>query len=123
MESQSFALRQPGWTRVSCRRQKTIDCDYPQRIKTTDMKDQAAQGGSVRKPSLSAVLVGIIPYVAMCFSVSLWDRVTPLVLGLPFNLFWLALWILLTPLCMAGASRFDGREESANSRKSKDTSQ
>ena len=39
----------------------------------------------------------------MCFTVSLWDRIYPIVLGLPFNLFWLTLWMLLTPLCMWGA--------------------
>lgn len=86
------------------------------------MKNRTAQGGIVRKPSLRALLVGIIPFVAMCFSVPLWDRVTPLVFGLPFNLFWLALWILLTPLCMAGAYRLDRREPSSTSRTPKDTS-
>jgi uncharacterized protein DUF3311 len=86
------------------------------------MKNRTVPGASVRKPSLRAVLVGIIPFAAMCFSVPLWDRVTPLVLGLPFNLFWLALWILLTPLCMWGAYRLDGREESAGSQTTKDTS-
>jgi hypothetical protein len=35
--------------------------------------------------------------------VPLWDTVYPLVLGLPFSLFWLTAWILLTPLCMWGA--------------------
>ena len=49
----------------------------------------------------------------MCFSVSLWDRVYPMVLGLPFNLFWLVLWILLTPLCMWGAYAFEVRQEFA----------
>jgi hypothetical protein len=49
----------------------------------------------------------------MCFSVPLWDRVEPLVLGLPFNLFWLILWIVLTPCCMWGAYR----AETADSRK------
>jgi hypothetical protein len=29
------------------------------------------------------------------------------VLGLPFNLFWLTLWIALTPLCMWGAYRIE----------------
>lgn len=43
----------------------------------------------------------------MCFSVSLWDRIYPIVLGLPFNLFWLTLWIVLTPLCMWGAYRIE----------------
>ena len=39
----------------------------------------------------------------MCFSVSWWDRIYPIVLGMPFNIFWLTLWIVLTPLCMWGA--------------------
>jgi len=43
----------------------------------------------------------------MCFSVSLWDRVEPMVFGLPFNLSWLIAWIVLTPLCMAIAYRIE----------------
>jgi Protein of unknown function (DUF3311) len=30
-----------------------------------------------------------------------------MVLGLPFNFFWLTLWLLLTPLCMWGAYRLE----------------
>ena len=30
-----------------------------------------------------------------------------MILGLPFNLFWLILWILLTPCCLWGAYRLD----------------
>jgi hypothetical protein len=33
--------------------------------------------------------------------------VYPRVLGLPFNFFWLILWLLLTPLFMWGAYRAD----------------
>ena len=61
----------------------------------------------MRKPSVAALALGIVPFVAMCFTVPLWDRVRPLVLGLPFNLFWLILWILLTPCCMWGAYRIE----------------
>jgi hypothetical protein len=57
----------------------------------------------VRKPSVGAILLALIPFVAICFSVSLWDRIDPMVLGLPFNFFWLITWLLLTPLCMWGA--------------------
>jgi Protein of unknown function (DUF3311) len=66
----------------------------------------------LRKPSLGALLLGLIPFVAMCFTVSLWDRIDPIVLGLPFNLFWLILWILLTPVCMWGAYVLEVRKES-----------
>jgi Protein of unknown function (DUF3311) len=54
----------------------------------------------VRKPSLAAMLLALIPFIAMCFSVSLWDRVRPMLLGVPFNIVWLTVWIVLSSLCM-----------------------
>jgi hypothetical protein len=54
----------------------------------------------VKKPSPLALLVALIPFVAMCFSVALWDRVEPTVFGLPFNLAWLIAWIVLSAVCM-----------------------
>ena len=69
----------------------------------------------MNRPSLAALLLAGIPFLAVCFSVPLWDRVYPLVLGLPFNLFWLMSWIPLTSLCMWGAYRLHSsrRRESA----------
>jgi hypothetical protein len=61
----------------------------------------------VKKPARGALLLALIPFVAMCFSVPLWDRVDPMVLGLPFNLFWLIAWIGLTPMCMWVAYRVE----------------
>ncbi|MCU1225876.1 MAG: hypothetical protein JWQ42_3969 [Edaphobacter sp.] len=65
----------------------------------------------MRKPSLLAVAIGIIPFIGMCFSVEWWDRVSPMVFGLPFNLFWLILWILLSSGCMALANRIEERRK------------
>jgi len=45
----------------------------------------------------------------MCFSVALWDRVEPRILGIPFNMTWLMAWILLCPVCMWGAYRIEAR--------------
>jgi Protein of unknown function (DUF3311) len=59
----------------------------------------------VRRPSLGAILFGLVPFIACCFSVSFWDRIYPIVFGIPFNFFWLILWVLLTPLFMWGAYR------------------
>ena len=56
---------------------------------------------------MGALLLGLIPFLAICFSVALWDRIEPTVFGLPFNLFWLILWTLITPLLMWGAYRFE----------------
>jgi membrane protein required for beta-lactamase induction len=61
----------------------------------------------VKKPSFGALLLGLIPFIAMCFSVSLWDRIDPMIFGLPFNLFWLIAWIVLSTLCMWAAYRVE----------------
>ena len=55
----------------------------------------------VNKPSITALLLGLIPFIAMCFSVALWDRIYPMVLGIPFNIFWLVSWSVLSTLCMS----------------------
>lgn len=65
----------------------------------------------VKKPSRLALLLGLIPFVAMCFSVALWDRIDPMILGLPFNLAWLLGWIALTSLCMWVAYRVESARE------------
>ena len=61
----------------------------------------------MRKPSPGALLLAVIPFVAMCFSVALWDRIEPMVFGLPFNLFWLIAWIVLSSGCMWLAYRLE----------------
>ena len=65
----------------------------------------------VKPPSLGALLLALIPFVAMCFSVALWDRVEPRILGLPFNLVWLASWIVLCSLAMWLAYRVETRRD------------
>ncbi len=65
----------------------------------------------MKPPPLTALLLGLLPFVGVCFSVALWDRVFPLVLGLPFNFFWLIAWIPLTSLCLWGAYRIHTRRE------------
>ena len=47
----------------------------------------------------------------MCFSVVLWDRVDPVILGVPFNLAWLIAWIVLSTLCMRVAYRVEAARE------------
>ena len=61
----------------------------------------------VKKPSFAAIIVALIPFCAICFSVSAWDRVYPMVFGLPFNFFWLLAWIVLTSACMAVVYRIE----------------
>jgi hypothetical protein len=64
-----------------------------------------------RTPPVRALLLGVIPFVAMCFSVSLWDRIEPRVLGVPFNLAWLVGWIVISTGCLAAAYRIDGADD------------
>jgi hypothetical protein len=64
-----------------------------------------------KKPSPGALLLGLIPFLAMCFSVALWDRVDPMIFGIPFNIVWLLSWIVLSSLCMWGAYRLEARRE------------
>jgi len=70
----------------------------------------------MRRPSTAAIALALVPFTAMCFSVSLWDRVEPMVFGLPFNLAWLIAWIVLTPLCMAIAYRIEAARSAASPR-------
>jgi len=70
----------------------------------------------VRKPTPGAVLLALIPFATICFAVPLWDRVDPMVLGLPFNLFWLIAWIVLTPLCMWAAYRLERARDAPHER-------
>jgi hypothetical protein len=54
----------------------------------------------IKRPSLVSIVLALIPVCALCFSVSLWDKITPRVLGLPFNIFWIVAWLALTPPMM-----------------------
>lgn len=65
----------------------------------------------MKRPSLGALLIALIPFVAMCFSVPLWDRVYPMLLGIPFNMFWLISWIVFSTLCMWAAYRLEARRD------------
>jgi hypothetical protein len=51
----------------------------------------------IKRPSFATVALALVPLCALCLSVPLWDRVTPRVLGLPFNIFWIMAWISVTP--------------------------
>jgi hypothetical protein len=61
----------------------------------------------MRFPSRGAVLLGLVPFAILCFSVAWWDRIDPMVLGLPFNLCWMMAGIVLTSLCLALTLRLE----------------
>jgi hypothetical protein len=74
--------------------------------------------GFVRKPSLASLAIGLVPFAALCFGVPLWDRIYPRVFGLPFNVFWLSAWIVLTPAFMSCAYKIESRRQHGATEKS-----
>lgn len=68
----------------------------------------------VKKPSVGALVLAMIPFIAMCFSVALWDRIHPMLFGIPFNLFWLISWIVLSSLCMRAAYQIEIAQDKAD---------
>jgi hypothetical protein len=69
----------------------------------------------MKRPSFWVICLALIPFFAMCFSVPLWDRIYPMVFGLPFNMCWLLSWIVLTSLCMWRVYRLETFRISKNS--------
>ncbi|MDE2347668.1 MAG: DUF3311 domain-containing protein [Gammaproteobacteria bacterium] len=66
----------------------------------------------MRPPSVGALMLGLVPFVGICFTVRFWDRLEPRVLGIPFNLAWLIAWMVLCTLCLWAAYRMENARES-----------
>lgn len=52
-----------------------------------------------------ALLFSAIPFVTLVFCLPFVNRVRPMILGLPFLLFWILFWVLMTPLALYFAFR------------------
>ena len=66
----------------------------------------------MNRHTVFCLLLAFVPFLAICLAVPLWDRIDPLIFGVPFNLAWLIAWIPLTSLCMAGVYRLWKRSAS-----------
>ncbi|GAG17020.1 unnamed protein product, partial [marine sediment metagenome] len=51
----------------------------------------------MKKGTKYALILGAIPFVTLVFALPLVNRIHPVVLGLPFLLFWILAWVILTP--------------------------
>jgi hypothetical protein len=51
-----------------------------------------------------------LPFVGILVGMFFANRVEPFVLGLPFAMFWVVLWVLLTSVIMAVVYALDRRE-------------
>lgn len=54
-----------------------------------------------------ARLFGAIPFLTLVFALPLINRVSPIILGLPFVLFWIICWVFLTPFILMAAYRVE----------------
>ena len=50
-----------------------------------------------------ALLLASIPYVTLAFMLPLVNRTEPVIWGLPFLLFWIVVWVFLTPFILLAA--------------------
>ena len=56
----------------------------------------------------------VLPFLGILGGIPFANKVTPYVLGMPFILFWIVAWVILTSVIMAVVYRFDpevGEEE------------
>ncbi len=51
----------------------------------------------MHKGTKLGLLVATIPFIALVFALPLVNRIEPVILGFPFILFWIVVWVILTP--------------------------
>jgi hypothetical protein len=56
-----------------------------------------------------SVVLGVVPFLTLVLALPFVNRLRPIVLGLPFILFWILLWILLTPVLLFAVDRWEAR--------------
>jgi hypothetical protein len=64
-----------------------------------------ALGKEARMPKGTKIALGfaLIPFFTLVLALPFVNRVRPFVLGLPFLLFWIVLWVFLTPFILMAA--------------------
>lgn len=71
-----------------------------------------------KKGTKLALILGAIPFVTMVLALPFVNRLEPVILGLPFLLFWILTWVALTPLILfvayLGEKKFNKPEEGEN---------
>lgn len=61
---------------------------------------------TMRPAMKKALFCGAVPFVALVAALPFVNRLRPVVLGLPFVLFWILGWVALTPVFLYLAERF-----------------
>ncbi len=57
------------------------------------------------RPRALRIAFALLPVLAFAVGTPLLNRVEPRIAGIPLNLAWVILWILLTPLCLLAIER------------------
>ncbi len=57
----------------------------------------------MQKGTKYALLCAAVPFITLALALPLVNRLEPFILGLPFVLFWIILWVALTPLALFAA--------------------
>ncbi|WP_132744353.1 DUF3311 domain-containing protein [Scopulibacillus darangshiensis] len=60
--------------------------------------------------------LSFIPFIGMLGFLPLANKVEPLVLGMPFIMFWMALWVILTSVVIGVIYKLDPRNKEVNSK-------
>lgn len=60
--------------------------------------------------ALARFLLAVISPIMLTFAVPLANQVEPRVFGFPFLLVWIFFWVAVTPVCIYGVFRLEGRE-------------
>lgn len=57
----------------------------------------------MQKGTKLALIIGVLPFLTLVFALPFVNRIEPMILGLPFILFWILSWVILTPLILFAA--------------------
>lgn len=60
--------------------------------------------------ALARFALAVISPLMLTFAVPLVNHVEPRVFGFPFLLVWIVLWVAVTPVCLYGVYRLEGRQ-------------
>jgi hypothetical protein len=59
--------------------------------------------------ALARLALAVVSPLMLTFAVPLANHVAPRIFGFPFLLAWIFLWVAVTPLCLYGVYRLEGR--------------
>ncbi|MEI2337813.1 DUF3311 domain-containing protein [Priestia megaterium] len=54
-------------------------------------------------------ILSVLPFVGILGFLPFVNRVTPFVLGMPFNMFWMVIWVVLTSIILGVMYKLDSR--------------